>query len=134
MTKKEANKATVREIFKAINAGDLAVLDLHPGYWQTREFMPKIRMAFPDLQHSIREQIAEGDLVATLSIVSGTHQGTFLGVPASGRMVTFQHLDLDRVSDGKVVSHNAESGWLSVLMEWGVLPLPQETRPGGGPT
>ncbi len=132
MTKSDGNKAIVREIFKAIDDGDLAVLDLHPGYWQTREFIPKLKMAFPDLRHSIQEQIAEGNMVATFSIVSGTHQGTFLGVPASGRTITFQHLDLDRIVDGKVVTHNAESGWLSVLLEWGVLPLSQDSTPRHG--
>ena len=127
MTKSDDGKAIVRGIFKAIDSGDLALLDQHPGYWQTREFMPKLKRAFPDLRHSIQEQIAEGDLVATFSIVSGTHKGTFLGVPATDRTITFQHLDLDRIIDGKVVAHNAESGWLSVLMEWGVLPLRQES-------
>lgn len=134
MTKQDASKAIVREIFKAIDAGDLAVLDQHPGYWQTREFMPKLKMAFPDLRHSIQEQIAEGDLVATLSIVSGTHRGAFLGVPASGRAVTFQHLDLDRLVNGKVLTHNAESGWLGVLLEWGILPIPQDAGAGGAPS
>jgi predicted ester cyclase len=65
-------------------------------------------------------------MVATFSIVSGTHDGPFLGIPASGRKVSFQHLDLDRVVEGRVVSHNAESGWLGVLLEWGILPLPRD--------
>ncbi len=88
-----------------------------------REFMPRLKKAFPDLRHANQAQIAEGDTVATFSIVSGTHHGPFFGIPASGRKVSFQHLDLERVVEGRVVSHNAESGWLGVLLEWGILPL-----------
>jgi predicted ester cyclase len=124
----ESAKATIRMISEAIDAGNLEVLDDHPGYWQTREFMPRLKEAFPDLRHSIQAQIAEGDMVATFSIVSGTHEGPFFGIPASGRRVSFQHLDLDRVVEGRVVSHNAESGWLGVLLEWGVLPLQREAQ------
>lgn len=123
MNESDTAKATIRTIFEAIDAGNLEVLDDHPGYWQTREFIPRLKKAFPDLRHSIRAQIAEGEMVATFSIVSGTHAGTFLGIPASGRKMSFQHLDLDRVVDGRVVNHNAESGWLGVLLEWGVLPF-----------
>lgn len=125
MNESDRGKATIRKIFEAIDAGNLEVLDDHPGYWQTREFIPRVKAAFPDLRHSIQLQIAERDMVATFSIVSGTHAGPFLGIPASGRKVSFQHLDLDRVVDGRVSSHNAESGWLGVLLELGVLPLPK---------
>jgi predicted ester cyclase len=123
MSKAPTNKAVIRAVLEAIDAGDLSALDAHPGYWQTREFMPGLKAAFPDLRHSIEEQIAEGDLVATFSIVTGTQRGDFLGIPATGRNVQFQQIDLDRIVDGKVVTHNAESGWLSVLLDWGVLPI-----------
>jgi predicted ester cyclase len=124
----DSGKATIRKIFEAIDSGNLEVLDDHPGYWQTREFIPRLKEAFPDLRHSIQAQIAEGDMVATFSIVSGTHHGPFFGIPATGRKVSFQHLDLDQVVEGRVVSHNAESGWLGVLLEWGVLPLQPVTH------
>lgn len=123
MTAQAENKVVVRTVLEAIDAGDLGALDAHPGYWQTQEVMPMLKAAFPDLRHAIQMQVAENDLVATFSIVTGTHQSDFLGVPATGRSVRFQHLDMDRVVDGKVMTHNAESGWLSVFLDWGILPI-----------
>ena len=87
MNESDSAKATIRAIFEAIDAGNLEVLDDRPGYWQTREFMPRMKTAFPDFRHSIQAQIAEGDTVATFSVVSATHEGPFFGIPASGRRV-----------------------------------------------
>lgn len=69
MTLLAENKAVIRAVFEALDADRLGMLDDHPGYWQTREVIPMLKGAFPDLRHEIKEQIAEGDLVATFSIV-----------------------------------------------------------------
>lgn len=115
-------KALVRRLEAAGIEGDVSELDGHPGYWQMREVMPRLRRAFPDLRTAVQRQVVEGDLVATFSILSGTHEGRFFGIPPTGKRVTLQHVTIDRVQDGKVVEHNGESGWLGVLVELGVLP------------
>ena len=61
--------------------------------------------AFPDFSVRINLQIAEGDLVATMKTFSGTHLGEFMGIPATGRRVTFDVFDMLRVRDGRVVEH-----------------------------
>jgi hypothetical protein len=43
-------------------------------------------------------------------------------VYAARPAVSFQHPDLDRVVDGRVVNHMAESGWLGVLLDWASCP------------
>jgi steroid delta-isomerase-like uncharacterized protein len=72
--------------------------------------------AFPDFSVTIKLQIAEGDLVATLKTFSGTHEGEFMGIPPTGKHVAFDVFDMLRVRDGQVVEHwNVED--LSSLMK-----------------
>ena len=122
----EANKAVVRHILENLRPGNLEVLEGHPGYWQTRQVFPATFAAFPDFRMTVKRQIAEGDEIATLAICRGTHLGEFLGIPPTGKEVSFQSMNLDRVVDGKVVQHNGEAGWFSVFLNLGALPLKRE--------
>ena len=64
-----------------------------------------LRTAFPDLTVTIYEQVAEGDLVTTRKAISGTHTGPFMGVPATGRPVTIDVMDMVRIKNGKYYEH-----------------------------
>ncbi len=44
--------------------------------------------AFPDLQVTVEDMIAEGDKVVAFKTLTGTHRGTHLGVPPTGKRVT----------------------------------------------
>jgi predicted ester cyclase len=60
----------------------------------------------PDLTpKSVEPMLADGDLEAGRVILSGTHQGELMGVPASGKTVEFESIDIIRLEDGKVVEH-----------------------------
>src|ERR1700722_12629587 len=58
-----------------------------PGLEGLKYMLRTMRTAFPDLHCSVEEQISEGDKVLTRFEWTGTHQGEFLGVPATGRSV-----------------------------------------------
>lgn len=119
----EQNKRLLARLTKVIVEGNLDDLADHPGYYETRQRIPSLRAGFPDLKVTIEKQMAEGNLVCTHAWFEGTHTGDWLGIAATGRHVRFQNVSIDQVVDGKVVQHNAESGWLSLLMTLGVLPL-----------
>jgi predicted ester cyclase len=127
----EANKSLLRRLTRIIVEGKLDDLAGHPGYYETRRRIPGLRAGFPDLKVTISRQIAEGNLVCTHAWFEGTHTGEWLGIPATGRRVRFQNVSIDEVEDGRVVQHNAESGWLSLLMALEVLPLPA-SQPASG--
>src|SRR5438876_1234816 len=61
-----------------------------------------LRAAFPDFRPEIHWQVAAGDLVTTYKTYHGTHQGEFLGIPATGKKVSFYTVDAIRVVDGKI--------------------------------
>lgn len=70
-----------------------------------KEFARAFRDAFPDARFTVREMIAEGDLVAAYATFEGTHQGEFMGVPPTGKRVSMEFMDLIRVVDGKCTEH-----------------------------
>jgi len=58
--------------------------------------------ALPDLHATERAIVAEGDLVAARLTVEATHQGELLGIPATGRPVRWDAVDVYRLVDGKI--------------------------------
>jgi predicted ester cyclase len=71
-----------------------------PDVW--RQGANVIRLGFPDLHARIDELVAEGDRVAVRLTFRGTHQGEFLGVPATGRTVEYVSHEFYRIADGLV--------------------------------
>lgn len=58
--------------------------------------------AFPDLNNEIELILGEGDLVAAHQRWTGTHEGEFLGVAASGRKVSFESTAILRITGGQI--------------------------------
>ena len=59
----------------------------------------------PNKRQTIQMQIAEGDLVFTYCVATATHSGTWLGIPASGKKLTYENLYISRFRDGKIAEH-----------------------------
>lgn len=119
-------KTVVRGFLEALDKHDFASLTQHPGLQQVLQRHPLMRAAFPDLQHKIDEQIAEGDIVATRVTMTGTHLGPFMGVAPTNRRLSWNVLLMDRVVDGKIVLHHANNSW-TLLGELGLLPQPPKS-------
>jgi hypothetical protein len=64
-----------------------------------------IHQAFPDLHAEVHDVIADGDLVAARVTYTGTHQGEFVGIPATGRKTTTNGVHFFRMQDGRQVEH-----------------------------
>ena len=116
----ESNKALVLRLFEAINSGDFAALEAHPGFWQTREVVPPMHAIFHDWRTTHIQQIAEDDRVFTYLALEFTHVGPFAGQAPTGRRVALQGCSIDRVVDGIVVEHNSTVTWPGVLRQIGV--------------
>jgi steroid delta-isomerase-like uncharacterized protein len=80
--------------------------------------------AFPDFRWTVEDQVAEGDKVTTRYTLSGTHQGEFFGVPASGRRVEISGINVDRFEGGKLVEEWASYDLLGGLSQIGAIPEP----------
>lgn len=112
----QANVALVRESVEAFNAGDMAKLlavaapdiVIHyaemPEPLQGRETWQQgyelVKRAFPDLEIRVDDLVAAGDKVALRLTLSGTHEGEFQGIPATGRTISYVSHEFYRVADG----------------------------------
>jgi steroid delta-isomerase-like uncharacterized protein len=80
--------------------------------------------AFPDAHITINDIFAQGDQVVVRVVVSGTQEGPILGIPASGRFVQWDGVDIYRLSDGKISNIWAGDDWTAILNDTGTYKAP----------
>jgi predicted ester cyclase len=81
--------------------------------------------ALPDLHTEEQDVIASGDLVAIRQVVTATQVGDTLGIPATGRRVQWDAVDIYRVTDdGKISEQWAFEDLAAFLSQLGVVKLP----------
>src|SRR6266540_3704336 len=78
--------------------------------------------AFPDVENVIQDEVAEGDRVAIRWRAHGTHEGEFMGVPATGRKVELAGITIERI-----VSDQRVEGWgvpdmVGLMQQLGAVP------------
>ncbi len=117
----EERKAAARLVHEAISSRNLALIEDHPGYWETRRVIPALFAAFPDLSATVEQQTVDGEWVTTRVTMRGTHRGEFLGVAPTGKAVEVMHISLDQVVEGKVVEHFGVTDWLRALVAFAVV-------------
>jgi steroid delta-isomerase-like uncharacterized protein len=122
----EENKEIVRRYFdERWNHNNLDICDelLAPGDIEAaKEFVRSFHATFGDLRLTILDLLAEGNQVAAHWRIEGTHQGDYLGVPATGKPVTYQGIALLRIENGKIVDDIAYWDNLSILQQVGAAP------------
>jgi predicted ester cyclase len=77
---------------------------------------------FPDLQVKVEEVIAEGDMVVVRGRLTGQHEGTFLGIPATGAKVDVPDVTMYRFDGGKVVESRYFTDLMAVMTAIGAIP------------
>jgi steroid delta-isomerase-like uncharacterized protein len=97
-----------------------------PGLQGLIEMLIRLRRAFPDMHWCVEEQLAEDTRVLTRFRWSGTHQGEFLGIPATHRVVRVWGMVIDRFEGDKVTSTRILMDTLSLLQQLGVGPTAPE--------
>jgi steroid delta-isomerase-like uncharacterized protein len=130
------NKAIVERMFgEVINDGRLELIDelFDPAFVSStqqgdmdldgfRQFVVGWRSAFPDIRCEVGDLIAEGDRVAWSVRARGTHQGEFFGIPATGRAVDFDSLNIGEFRDGRAHRHKVLMDLPALLEQLGVAP------------
>jgi steroid delta-isomerase-like uncharacterized protein len=138
----EQNIAIVKRLYEGLNKGNTEILQElcapdYAGYSPSgsdralsrEEIIEQLKMfwrVFPDLNMDIQDMTAKGDKVIVRSINTGTHEGDFQGIAATGRKVKGSEIVIFRMQDGKVVEERAESDMLGVMMQIGMELKPKE--------
>jgi steroid delta-isomerase-like uncharacterized protein len=92
------------------------------GIEQAKQLMTAYASAFPDLQLTTEDMVAEGDKVAIRNTWRGTHHGAFQGLPPTGKHVTFSGSDFFRIVGGKIAEQWADLDSLGLMQQLGVFP------------
>ena len=128
----------VRQAYDLINAGDIdgfgALLaddfvehEETPGLEPNREgvmaFFRMFRAAFPDLRMEPQDIISSGDKVVIRFLGTGTNQGEFMGMPATGKSVSVQVIDIVRFGDdGLAHDHWGVFDAMKMMQQLGATP------------
>ena len=130
--------ATMRTAYELISAGDIdGFADIlsddmieheeTPGFPPTKEgvkaFFKAYVVAFPDLRMDAEDVIVSGDKVVARFRATGTNSGEFMGMPATGKSVNVQGIDIIRFNDdGKAAEHWGVFDAMAMMQQLGVVP------------
>jgi predicted ester cyclase len=92
--------------------------------WSVRrplKLFTTLHRAYPDLHVEVEDVIAEGDKIVARNVVSGTHQGEYLGVRPTGKRVTYDERFIFRFANGPIVETWGGVDVLAQLRQLGVL-------------
>jgi steroid delta-isomerase-like uncharacterized protein len=134
-----SNKAAVRRFCDAANSGDAELISktidelVAPdalmrtplpikatGAQLLKQVFARLHRAYPDLHITIEDLIEEGDKVVSRNTVTGTHQGEYMGIPPTGKSVTYNEIFIARFAGGRI----AET--------WGVVDVLAQMKQLGG--
>jgi steroid delta-isomerase-like uncharacterized protein len=131
----EENKQVVRAAFEPLDA----VMEKHeeiyaPDWVGHFSGMPPLDLdghkqysdamtgAFPDLERTIDDLLADGDKVIARWSATGTNTGPFNGMPPSGKFARSSGITIFRIADGRIAEEWSESDMLGLLTQIGVIP------------
>ena len=131
------NSATLQRMYDLLNAGDLEAFgallsedfvehEETPGLAPTKDgvlkFFRMYRAAFPDLRMEPEDVLGSGDKVVARVRATGTHEGEFMGMPATGKSFDVQLIDIMRFAEnGLVREHWGVVDMLAMLQQLGVV-------------
>lgn len=140
----EQNKALAGRVMAAIGRADLAVIEklVSPEFIEytpsttiamrsLAEFEEHVKMihrGVSDFSIDLVEPCAEGDIVTSRYVMSGTHQGEFLGIPPTGNKFKGSGILIFRIKNGKVVELWEEFDGVGLLEQLGMELKPVETK------
>jgi predicted ester cyclase len=138
----EENKTRLRRVFEeGINQKQLDVFDelLAPNYVNYnmpapapgpagfKQVIGMFLTAFPDMHLTLEDVFGEGTTVGSRGYFTGTHQGEFMGIPATNKPVKVAYIDLWRMENGLCVENWVQMDMLGLMQQLGVVPAPGQT-------
>jgi steroid delta-isomerase-like uncharacterized protein len=147
----ELNKILVRRAYEeVINRRQLQVIDelTAPNYVQhdanrpedvngpdgLKQYVERLRSAFPDLHVRVDDMVAEADMVAARWSAAGTHRGEFNRIPPTGKRANVSGMTIFRFEHGKFAEEWQIGDNLGLLQQLGVLPAMEPASAGRVPT
>jgi len=132
------NSDTLRRAYELVSAGDLDGFfdyladdfvehETGPGLESTKagtkQLFAMMKAGFPDLRFDAEDILESGDKVVARARVTGTNKGEFMGIPASGKSIDIQAIDILRFgADGLAHEHWGVMDIMSMMQQIGAVP------------
>jgi steroid delta-isomerase-like uncharacterized protein len=135
-----SNKATFRRFHDAFaNSGDAEFISktideiVEPGVKNhtpveatgahvLKDLFARLHRAFPDLRVTVEDLIEEGDKVAGRNTLTGTHQGEYMGLPPTGKSITYNEIIIFRFVNGRIAETWGVVDVFSQMRQLGTIP------------
>jgi steroid delta-isomerase-like uncharacterized protein len=124
----QGNTAAIDELFTAtaVTHGRTAAEDIQ-GADGFKQYVTRLRTAFPDLHLTVEDQIAERDKVANRFTMHGTQKGDLQmgpdsAIPPTGKEVTITGIVINRMENGKIAETWVNVDQLALLQQLGLFP------------
>lgn len=134
MNQVEQNKAVVRQLFDAWNAGELETASqlISPecnggGFEGFKRELQGFLSAFPDLHIILEDILSESNRVATRVTMRGTHQGTLFGIPATGKSAVMKANHIFMLEHQKIVQRHGQMDRLELMTQLGMKLVPNQS-------
>ena len=137
----ERNKALARRFCDAMNTNDAELISraideiVEPdalirtplpitvsGARAMKEVFARLHRAYPDLHITVEDVMAEGDKVVNRNSVTGTHRGEYMGIPPTGKSVTYNEIFIFRFLNGRIAETWGVVDVLSQMRQLGAIP------------
>ena len=95
-----------------------------PGTDSLKQAVNRVSAGLSGVSMKIEDMISQDDKVAVRLTAHATHQGDFMGLPATGKSYTISETHIFHMRDGKVAEHWRDADMLGLLQQLGALPEP----------
>jgi steroid delta-isomerase-like uncharacterized protein len=96
-----------------------------PGLESFKEALTMALAAFPDIRLTYDDEIAEGDKVVFRWTMTATHQGEFMGIPATGNQITRSGAAIYRLDNARIAELWFYADNLEFMQQLGAIPTPE---------
>jgi predicted ester cyclase len=131
-------KALAQVWFKEINAHNLDAFDsyLTPNFVEHEEvpgvegngpevpkqFFGMLFAGFPDMRMELLDMAVDGDKVWWRHRMTGTNDGEFMGMPATGKKIDIEGIDVLRMEGEKAAEHWGVTDEMKMMQQLGLVP------------
>jgi steroid delta-isomerase-like uncharacterized protein len=135
----EKNKAIVRGFIEAYNERKLDLIndfvspdyidhDKNIGREGLKQLIAMGITAFPDWLETVEDIIAEGDKVWVRLSYTGTHKGTFIGLPPTGKKISSKAVDVYRIVNGKLAEYWNVTDNINIFKQIGAIEITEKGK------
>lgn len=137
----QENKTLIRRYFgEILSKGNFAAADeliapdvvFHPaevrGLEDFLQYIKMLRAAFPDLHFTVEDEVSDGEKAAGRFTMTATHQGEFMGIPASNNTIEIRGVDFFHISNNRIKEIWVALDSLGFMQQLGAIPSQERSN------